>query len=99
MSDIKKQLVDIYRSKKKAGMYLYVNHGDAIENLPQALQKVFGRAEKAMSLLLHPQRNLANADIHKVMQHLSDAGYYLQLPPEPEVYQQIVNDKLPLSSM
>ncbi|MBX2858778.1 MAG: YcgL domain-containing protein [Cellvibrionaceae bacterium] len=98
MSNTEKRLVDIYRCKKKEGMYLYINHGEAIEQLPQALQKVFVKAEKAMSLLLHPQRKLANADVHKVMQDLNDVGYYLQLPPKAEVNQQIENAKMPLSN-
>ena len=97
MTTLAKKMVDIYRSKKKEGMYLYLNKGEKIEQLPEGLQQAFGRAEFAFSLLLHSQRKLANADIHKVMQALQDTGFYLQLPPTPEVNAVIDNPKLPLA--
>jgi uncharacterized protein YcgL (UPF0745 family) len=37
-----------------------------------------------MPLLLKEGRELAQADIEKVKQALTEQGYYLQLPPPPE---------------
>lgn len=99
MSTEQKLLVDIYRTKKKEGMYLYVKKGEDLEQLPEALMKQFGRAELAMSIVLHPQRRLANADVNKVLANIAEQQYYLQMPPLPEALQAIPNDKLPLHTL
>ena len=41
----------------------------------------FGKPKLAMVLSLDKRDKLANADINKVKQGLSDNGYYLQIPP------------------
>lgn len=90
-------LCDIYRSKDKPDMYLYVSQTEGLEGVPEALMQQFGKVEKAMTLMLTPDRKLARADINQVMQNLRDKGYYLQIPPRPEAYMQSVNqhnDKL-----
>ena len=88
-------LVDIYRSKKKEGAYLYVPKGADLTKLPEVLLKQFGRADYAMELLLSIERALAQADVQKVMNSITDQGFYLQLPPRLDEYmKQIPNDKL-----
>lgn len=74
-------LVDIYRSSREEGLYLYVPHEEAFTRVPETLLQQFGKAELAMSLELQPERKLARADTGKVMQQLRETGYYLQLPP------------------
>lgn len=92
-----KMSCEIYRSGKKADMYLYVTPELGLQGLPDALVRQFGRAELAMTLELTPQRKLARADIHQVLKSLQEQGYYLQMPPQTEGYLQTINahnDKL-----
>ena len=72
---------DIYRSRRKEGMYLYVPNQAQLDALPEGLITHFGPAEHAMTLALSPERKLAHADAATVCRALSDQGYYLQMPP------------------
>ncbi len=91
-------LSDIYRSKKKEGMYLFVSKGMNLEELPDALRKQFGLAELAMTLALSPDKKLARADAAKVIESIETEGFYLQMPPSigdtDNYMQQISNSKL-----
>lgn len=75
--------VDIYRSSQKEGMYLYLEEGASLEQLPEILRKQFLRSEVAMSLQLSPDKKLARADAEKVLAAIKEQGFYLQLPPGP----------------
>ena len=79
-----KRICTIYRSPKKEGMYLYVDKAEDLERVPEALLRQFGQPEQAMTLLLHPDRPLARADINKVLGDLDEQGFYLQLPPQQD---------------
>lgn len=74
----------VVRSSLKEFTYIYLLAGQAYEDLPTALIKVFGEPEFVMDLDLSPKRKLALEDIHKVMQNLSEQGYHLQLPPQED---------------
>ncbi|MBR9805392.1 YcgL domain-containing protein [bacterium] len=74
-------IASIYRSARKQGAYLYVPKDSALEQLPEALRKPLGQLELAMTLDLHPGRQLAHANIDKVLVALQEQGFYLQLPP------------------
>lgn len=76
-----KRVCAIYRSKRHDGMYLYVDKLEALGRVPEALLRRFGEAEFRMTLLLHPGRRLARADVGKVMADIADKGFYLQMPP------------------
>jgi uncharacterized protein YcgL (UPF0745 family) len=76
-----KLITSVYRSKRKAGMYLYVEKSAGLENLPDALLKQFGIPEHSMVLVLTPDKKLANADAEKVIQAVKTEGFYLQMPP------------------
>lgn len=93
-----KLLTDIYRSKNKEGMYLYVRRGYNLDEIPDALRQQFGQAELAMALLLTPGKCLARADVQTVMECIEKQGFYLQLPPtlhaSENYMQSIPNDKL-----
>ena len=71
----------IYRSSKKDEMYLYLATEDGFDELPEALMKRFGTPKLVMELELHPDRNLAREDVHKVIHNLQSIGYHLQMPP------------------
>jgi uncharacterized protein YcgL (UPF0745 family) len=76
-----KRIVTVFRSRRVADMYLYVDKEVGLERVPPDLMQRFGRAEVAMELELHPERRLARADAVAVLRGIEDAGFYLQLPP------------------
>jgi len=80
-----KLLVDIYRSTKKEGMYVFLENGKKPQDLPPELVKNFGKAELAMTLMLTPEKKLARANAEKVINALQKEGFYLQMPPKYEV--------------
>jgi len=74
-------LVDVYRSSRKALMYLYLPKGSVFEELPPELRQGFGHPELALSLNLTADRKLARYDGRYVLQEIADRGFFLQLPP------------------
>lgn len=74
----------IYRGKKKADTYLYTiaaPDNKSMDDVPKELLDRLGQLEEVMRLPLNENRQLANADIKKVIAALNNQGYYLQLPP------------------
>ena len=71
----------IYRSPKKAEMYLYLTQKDQFDDLPEELLKAFGEPEYAMTVNLAKRDSLAREDIEVVKSSLAEKGYYLQMPP------------------
>ncbi len=74
----------IYRSKKKGYTYIYLREGVSFEDLPSALQAVFGEPEQVMALSLTPDRVLAQENIEDVLNNLTTEGFHLQLPPSDD---------------
>ena len=79
-------ICQIYKSAKKDEMYLYVEKKDGLKRVPEALLQQFGKPIEAMVLLLKPERELAQADISKVMDGIKMKGFYLQMPPPKDDY-------------
>lgn len=71
----------IYKGRKKADTYLYVEAEGDLASVPQALLDLLGALEPVMSLELTPERTLARADVEEVRARLREQGYYLQMPP------------------
>lgn len=71
----------ILRSRLKDFTYIYLRADQEFDQLPIALQKVFGEPEFVMDLELTTDRKLAYEDVDKVMQNLDAQGYHLQMPP------------------
>jgi uncharacterized protein len=71
----------VYKSRRRANAYLYVEAKNELRRVPQALLRVLGRLELVLTLELDAQRTLAQADPHEVRRQLLEQGYYLQLPP------------------
>jgi uncharacterized protein YcgL (UPF0745 family) len=88
-----KKICTIYRSSKKEGMYLYVEKAEDLARVPAALLSRFGKPEHAMTLLLHPDRELARVDVAKVLAELDEKGFFLQLPPQSEFYMNKIHEK------
>ncbi len=76
-----KLLCTIYRTPREKELYLYVEKGKDLSELPEELMKRFGKVEEVMSLLLTPERRLARADTLRVLEDIRQKGYFLQLPP------------------
>ncbi len=88
-----KMICTVYRSARHEGMYLYVPKSEDLSRVPEALLQRFGKAELAMTLLLHPERQLARVDVGKVLDELQDQGFYLQMPPRPDEYTRELREK------
>jgi uncharacterized protein YcgL (UPF0745 family) len=84
----------VFRSEKKAETYLYLADSLPFDELPAELRDQFGEATFVLSLELSESRNLARVDIIKVIESLLESGYYLQLPPELPVEEEITRHLL-----
>lgn len=74
-------MVKVYKSRRKADAYLYVDFKNDLSGVPDALLQQFGEPELALSLNLTATRKLAQADPREVLQQIESQGFYLQLPP------------------
>lgn len=77
------RLVQVFRSSRREGHYLFVDLAEGLERVPEALLLQFGRPEPALRLNLRPERKLAAADAIAVLDAITEKGFYLQLPPPP----------------
>jgi len=77
-------LVEVFRSQKRDGAYLYVALAEGLARVPDALLAQFGTPQPALKLKLTPERKLAQACASDVLAAIRDKGFYLQLPPSPE---------------
>ncbi len=75
--------VTVYRSKRVADMYLYVDTEDDLSRVPDELLRRFGGRIEALKFELTHDRSLARADPLTVLEKLDSDGYFLQLPPDP----------------
>ena len=78
------RLIEIFRSSRKAEMYLYVDRAQGTSELPEPLLQQFGEPQSVMTLLLEPTRKLARADAAEVLAAIEQQGFYLQMPPTPD---------------
>lgn len=82
-------LCSIYRSGKKAETYLYLADGLVFDDLPAELRVAFGEPVFVMRLRLDEGRRLARVDVRLVLERLREPGWFLQLPPERPVEEEI----------
>jgi hypothetical protein len=71
----------VYKSLKKAELYLYLDKKDDFSALPQALLQSVGNLEFVMELDLTPERKLAREKAETVLAGLQEKGFFIQLPP------------------
>lgn len=74
-------LCDVYKSEKKAEVYLYVDRIVGLEKVPESLILQMPDPEVCFSFKLTPNRKLARGNSAIVMKNVVDQGYYLQMPP------------------
>lgn len=77
-------LCAVYRSLRKEGTYLYIEKRDDFSQVPSLLLQSFGKPELVTVLNLGKREHLAQVDINKLKEALTEQGFYLQLPPPPE---------------
>ena len=90
-----KKIVDIYKCQKKEGAYIYVENGKDLASLPEILLKQTGSLEFSMTMLLTPDKKLAQANAKNVIVSIETNGFYLQMPPPQDFGSTIRNDKMP----
>ena len=79
------RLVQVFRSTRREGLYLIVDRGRGLADVPEALLKTFGRADPSVVFLLSPDRSMARAHAPAVLEAIASQGFYLQMPPPEEV--------------
>ncbi|MFQ3206918.1 MAG: hypothetical protein ACI9IT_001063 [Glaciecola sp.] len=77
-------LCAVYKSRKKADTYLYINKRDDFSEVPKMLLEAFGLPKFVMLVPLHKPRKIANISIEKLTKNLKEKGFYLQIPPTEE---------------
>lgn len=78
--------VRVYKSRIRADLYLYVDAEEDLERVPEALLERFGLPVEALCFELTPDRSLARASAGVVLTQIDEAGFYLQLPPDPNAW-------------
>lgn len=71
----------IYKSQKKAELYVYLNQKDNFSSLPEDLIRQLGPLSFVMELELTADKKLARENAEKVMNDLSSRGFFIQMPP------------------
>ncbi|MBJ7537612.1 YcgL domain-containing protein [Marinomonas transparens] len=79
-------IVEVFRSSKHDGMYLYVKKSVGLKDIPEELMTRFGKGISAMTMLLTKESKLARSNPEKVIEGIHEKGFYLQLPPAKEEY-------------
>lgn len=79
----------VYRSRRKAETYLYVADELSFDDLPAELREAFGEPVLVMQLTVDEDRRLARVDTSQLLKKLETEGFYLQLPPEISVEDEI----------
>lgn len=80
-ADTATRLVKVYKTRRKADLYLYVDFREDLARVPETLLAQFGQPELALSLTLTRDRSLARVDAARVLSAIDEAGYFLQMPP------------------
>jgi uncharacterized protein YcgL (UPF0745 family) len=76
--------VVVFRSNRVADLYLFVDAGERLTRVPDALLTRFGAPVEAMTLTLSADRKLARVRAADVLDAIADQGFFLQLPPQSE---------------
>ena len=72
----------VYKSDRRQDTYIYLGAEDDFDSIPPALRDAMGPLEFVLQVDLEATRKLPNADAERVMEEVSNTGFYLQLPPK-----------------
>ena len=78
------RLISVFKSLRRAEMYLHVDKKQGLKAVPEVLIKQFGKTGHVFDLLLDENRQLARAKATDVLLSIEDKGFYLQMPPGEE---------------
>lgn len=88
----------VYRSPRRAEMYLFVTEAQDLAPVPGELLARFGAPEPALAFDLVPGRRLARVAADEVLAALRERGWFLQMPPSADALAAAIaarNEKLP----
>jgi uncharacterized protein YcgL (UPF0745 family) len=71
----------IYKSLRKAELYIYLDKRNDFSAVPEVLLQNFGRLAFVMEMELTPDRKLAREDTVKVIASIQAKGFFVQMPP------------------
>ncbi len=77
----KRLIISVYKSSKKAEMYVYLEKKKGVASIPEDLLTFFGTPIHVFDMLLTEDKKLARVDTEKVLSDIADKGYFLQMPP------------------
>jgi uncharacterized protein YcgL (UPF0745 family) len=77
-------LIAVYKTPKKAGMYLYIPRKDDFSEVPEPLMAQFGSPQLVMLLPPHKHTVIAGVDAQKLVSDIASQGFYLQVPPKEQ---------------
>ncbi len=80
-----KRFCSVFKSPKRAEMYIYVDRSQDLEQLPEALLAVFGEPCHVLDMVLTPSKKLARVEADKVLADIEEKGFFLQMPPSSDV--------------
>lgn len=74
----------VYKSSKKADLFLFVPSDTAPEQLDPTILVPFGNLQAVMTLDLSTDRRLARSDTATIRRHIQALGFHVQMPPGNE---------------
>lgn len=77
-------ICSIFKSRKKTGMFLYVDKLNGMEKVPEPLKDMFGAPEHVMDMLVDESKSFARIKGQELLSAIMDRGYYLQMPDNEE---------------
>lgn len=75
----------VYKSLRKPDTYIYLPERDGFAGLPDPVREQLGALEFVLEIELTPGRRLARADVQQVREQLESRGFFIQMPPPPDV--------------
>lgn len=69
----------VYKSIRKADIYLYIEQKGDFSHVPTELLSMFGKPVFVMELSLHNKLNLAKIECETLKMQLKEMGFYLQV--------------------
>lgn len=80
--------IKVLKSQKKQYTYLFLDRNKKLEDLPSGLQQSFGEAKMVLEMDLSKDSKLARAKAEEVLRAIENEGFYLQLPPAVEEFEE-----------
>ena len=73
--------IRVLAGKRKPDTYLFISSETETVDLPAELLLLLGELREVITLDITPEKQLARCTGAEVLQGVTNAGYYLQMPP------------------